>query len=134
MKLVPAWLFQEIEGATRSEVFSWWEARRLRYNLFVGIVGVVTWVLVLVAGSASVKPGVDFEEPIAMIFGPLIYGLLANLFYTLGPVFDTVIYRGSPRVALFKTGLVISIVLTALPGLWAVSTWLITVYTGNKLE
>jgi len=57
----------------------WWEARRLRFNLYVGVVGVVTWLLVLIAGSAAVKPGVDFEEPLAMIFGPLAYAFMANV-------------------------------------------------------
>jgi len=88
----------------------------------------------MVAGSAAVKPGVDFEEPIAMIFGPLIYGLFANIFYTLGPIIDVVAYRGSPRVKLFKAGLIFSLVLTALPGLWAVTAWLITVFTGQKWD
>jgi|CZKF01.1.fsa_nt_gi hypothetical protein len=134
MFLVPEFLFQGIEDATRAKVFGWWESRRLRYNLLVGIVGLVTWLLVLIAGSAAVKPGVDFEEPIAMIFGPFIYGLMANICYTFGPVFDVVRYRRSPRVGLFKAGLIFSIVLTALPGLWAVIAWLITVFTGKKLD
>jgi len=30
------------------------------------------------AGSAAVKPGVDFEEPLAMLFGPFIYAVLAS--------------------------------------------------------
>jgi hypothetical protein len=34
----------------------------------------------LVAGSAAVKPGEDFEEPLMMIVGPFIYGLLANIY------------------------------------------------------
>lgn len=134
MFLVPELLFQGSENATRTKIFGWWEARRLRYNLLVGAIGVVTWLLVLIAGSAAVKPGVDFEEPIAMIFGPFIYGLMANICYTFGSIFDIVLYRGSPRVGLFKAGLIFSIVLTALPGLWAVTAWLITVLTGKKLD
>jgi len=37
------------------------EARRFRCNLYVGMVGAVTWFLVLIAGSAAVKPG-DYRE------------------------------------------------------------------------
>jgi hypothetical protein len=134
VNLGPGELFLRIDNATRSEVFGWWEARRLRYNLLVGVVGVVTLLLVLIAGSAAVKPGVDFEEPFAMILGPFVYGLLANLCYSFGPIFDTVFYRRAPRIALFKAGHAFSILLTALPGIWAVTAWLITVYTGKKLE
>ena len=134
MQIMPVWLFQNIEGSTRLQILCWWEQRRFRYNLLVGIVGGVTWFLVLVAGAAAVKPGVDFEEPIAMIIGPFIYALLANTCYTFGSVIDTVFYCKSPRVGLFKTGLIFSIVLTALPGLWAVIAWLIAVFTGKKMD
>jgi len=127
------WLFHGHSGTTRKEIIRWWEARRFRFNVLVGLVGVVTWILVLTAGSAAVRPGEDFEEPIMMIFGPLIYGVLANVCYTLGWTVDTIFYRGTPRTRLFKAGLIFSVVLTAFPGLWAVAAWLITIYTGRKL-
>lgn len=97
------------------------------------IVGVATWMLVLVAGSQAVKLGEDFEEPIMMIIGPFIYAIMANICYTLGPLFDVAFYRSRPRVKLFKFGLIFSLILTALPGIWAVTAWLITLYTGRKL-
>jgi hypothetical protein len=87
-------------------------------------VGVGTWLLVLFAGSAAVKPGVDFEEPIMMVIGPPLYAIFANLAYTSGPVLDTVVYRGTPRKHLLKAGYVFSILLTALPGVWALIAWL----------
>ncbi len=127
------WLFHGESGTTRKEIIHWWEARRLRFNLFVGLVGAVTWILVLTAGSAAVRPGEDFEEPIMMLIGPVIYGVLANVCYTLGWIVDTIFYRGTPRKQLFKAGLIFTVVLTALPGLWAVVAWLITIYTGRKL-
>lgn len=46
------------------------EQRRYRYNRDLLLVGIVSWLLVLIAGSAAVKPGEDFEEPIMMIIGP----------------------------------------------------------------
>lgn len=118
---------------TRQEIIAWWESRRFRFNLYVGIVGAVTWLLVLVAGSAAVKPGVDFEEPIAMLIGPFIYGFLANICYTLGWLVDTISYQGTPRIRLYKAGIIFSVAVTALPGVWAVVAWLITVRTGHKL-
>jgi hypothetical protein len=134
MRLFPQWFFEGIEDAPRMKILRWWESRRLRFNLYVGIVGIVTWFLVLIAGSAAVKPGVDFEEPIAMISGPFLYGIMANLCFSLGPAFDMIFYRRRPRVRLFKSGLIFSLVLTSLPGLWAVIAWLMTVVTGKKLD
>lgn len=118
---------------TRKEIIRWWESRRLRYDLLVGAVGMITWLLVLCVGSLAVRPGEDFEEPIMMIIGPFIYGAMANLCYCLGWVVDTCFYRGTPRTSLFKVGLVFSMVLTALPGIWAIVAWAITVHTGRKL-
>ena len=119
---------------SRKDLIRWWEARRLRYNLMVGAVGAVTWLLVLCVGSLAVKPGVDFEEPFMMIIGPPIYGLFANLCYSFGWVVDTCFNRGRPRIYLYKTGLIFSLVLTALPGIWAVVAWCITLHTGQKLD
>jgi hypothetical protein len=134
INFAPTWLFEPIEDASRIAIFRWWERRRPRYNLYVGLIGIVTWFLVIFAGSAAVKPGVDFEEPLAMLIGPFVYGILANLCYSLGPVFDVIFYRRKPRVLLFKVGLFFSVGLTALPGIWAVTAWLITVITGKKMD
>lgn len=69
-----------------------------------------------------------------MIFGPIIYAIFANLCYSLGWVVDTVFYRGRPRTVLFNVGLILSVILTALPGVWAVVAWCIALYTGKKLD
>jgi MFS family permease len=122
------------EPYSRAEIVRWWEGRRVRYNMLVGSVGIVTWLLVLCFGSLAVKPGVDFEEPIMMIVGPAIYAIGANLCFTLGWIVDTSLYRGRPRNRLWKAGLIFSLVLTALPGIWAVIAWCITLYTGKKLD
>jgi len=134
MRIAPIWFFDGSQSTSRSQIFKWWERRRLYFNLYVGLVGILTWFLVLIAGSAAVKPGVDFEEPFAMIIGPFFYGVMANLCYSLGSAADLLFYRARPRVVLFKTGLFFSIGLTALPGIWAVVAWLATVITGKKLD
>ena len=69
-----------------------------------------------------------------MIIGPFICGVFANLCYSLGWLVDIVIYRGYPRIRLYKAGLTFSLILTALPGVWAVVAWCITLYTGKKLD
>lgn len=129
MERLLEWPSEQAFSSTRREIIAWWEARRFRFNLYVGIVGGVTWLLVLIAGSAAVKPGVDFEESIAMIFGPFVYGFLANVCFTFGWTVDTLSYRGMPRRRLYKAGVIFSVVLTSLPGIWAVIAWLVTVIT-----
>jgi hypothetical protein len=99
------------QGVTRKDIVRWWESRRLRFNLYVGAIGLVTWFLVLVAGAAAVKPGEDFQEPIAMIFGPLIYAFMANICYTLGWIIDTIAFWGSPRTRIYKAGVIFSVIL-----------------------
>src|ERR1035437_3784522 len=125
---------EESSLCTRGDIIRWWEARRYTFNAFLLGVGFASWLLVMTAGSAAVKPGEDFEEPLAMLSGTVIYVALANVCYTLGWVVDTVWYNGRPRRRLYKSGLILAVVLTALPGVWAVVAWLITVYTGRKLD
>lgn len=129
-----SWSAEAATVFTRTDIVRWWESRRLRFNLCVAAVGLASWLLVLVAGAAAVKPGADFEEPIAMILGPFLYAFVANLCYTLGWIVDTVWYRGSPRTELYKAGVIFSIALTALPGAWALAAWITTLITAKKLD
>jgi hypothetical protein len=69
-----------------------------------------------------------------MLFGPILYAILANVFYIFGWIVDVVTYNDGPRKALFKIGFIFSLILTALPGLWALTAYLITLHTGHKLE
>ncbi|HEX7960936.1 MAG TPA: hypothetical protein VF493_13520 [Terriglobales bacterium] len=129
------WLFNEQPaGTSRADIIKWWESRRLTYNMLVGAVGVISWLSVLIAGSAAVKDGVDFEEPLAMIFGPFVYGFMADICYTFGWIFDIAFGNSAPSRNRFRNGLIFSLVLTALPGLWAVFCWVMTIITGHKLD
>jgi hypothetical protein len=133
----PHWselLYGEAAGNSRRDLWRWWRARRLRYNALVGIAGFVTWWIVLIAGSAAVKPGVDFEEPFAMILGPPVYALMANLCYTLGPLVNIVQGDRKPNRRLFQAGLFFSLALTALPGIWAAYCWIHSLVTGQKMD
>jgi hypothetical protein len=128
------WASDESSLSTRGEIIRWSEARRYSFNAFLLAVGFASWLLVMIAGSAAVKPGEDFEEPIGMLFGPVIYVAMANVCYTLGWVVDTILYNGHPRTRLYKSGLILAVVFAGLPGVWALVAWLITVYTGRKLD
>jgi hypothetical protein len=134
MERLLEWPSEQAPSSTRREIIAWWEARRLRFNLYVGIVGAVTWLLVIIVGSAAVKPGVDFEEPLAMIFGPFVFGFFANICFTFGWIVDTISYRGMPRTRLYKAGVIFSVILASLPGIWAVTAWLMTVIARHKLD
>jgi hypothetical protein len=128
------WASGECSSSTRGDIIRWWEAGRYTFNAVLLAVGFASWLLVMTAGSAAAKPGEDFEEPIAMLSGIFNYVVMANVCYTLGWVVDTVFYNGPPRRRLYKSGLSLAVVFTALPGVWAVVAWLITVYTGRKLD
>jgi len=134
MESLLSWPTKDEAEYTRSDIVRWWEARRLHFNVYVGVVGIIAWFLVLIAGSAAVKPGEDFEEPFAMILGPIVYAFFANACYTFGWIADTVSSQSRPRVGLYKAGIVFSVVLTALPGAWAVVAWMMTLITGHKLD
>ncbi len=128
------WPSQDSAAATRADVVRWWEARRLAFNLYLAAVGVASWLLVMIAGSAAVKPGIDFVEPLVLVLGPIAFAILANLCYTFGWIVDAAAFRGAPRAGLFKAGVVFSLLLTASPGIGALVAWLMTIVTGRKLE
>jgi hypothetical protein len=128
-------LVHEAPALSRRDIILWWELRRIPYNLVLAVVGFVTLFLVIVAGSAAVEPGVDFVEPLVIAFGVPLYAIAANVCYTDGWILDAhLVYQGRLSKALFYAGFAFSIALTALPGIWAVFVWLVTVVTGDKIE
>ena len=98
------------------QVIGWWERRRLMYNVSVGVAGLLT----LGVGAALgmlLSPGTMPSE----VVGVIVYGFLANVCYTLGPVADLMLRRilgiRAPDIApvMFRYGYVFSIGLTLLP-------------------
>jgi len=94
-------------------VVGWWERRRVSYNLTVGVTGLFT---LAVVGALGMLP------PLAGVLTIVaVYGVLANVCYSLGAVADLVARRiGGPDWApvgptLFRYGFVFSIGLTLLP-------------------
>ena len=98
------------------EIFKWWESRRPAYNL--AVLGAGTLTVGLVFLMELLTPG-RARFPNLLVIG--LYALLANLFYTLGPIADSIITRtGGPRASevgpmLFRYGFVSAILLTLLP-------------------
>jgi hypothetical protein len=98
-------------------IVTWWESRRLVYNLIVGAAGLVTLAVVVIANATT--PGHSgFGPPLLPI---VAYGALANVCYTLGPMIELTLERvWKDRVlpigpALFRQGLAFAIGLTLLP-------------------
>ena len=98
------------------QVIGWWERRRLLYNLSVGAAVVLTLAVALALGVLPV-PGTMPTELLSVI----VYGLLANVCYSMGPVADLVLRRllgiQAPDIGpvLFRYGFVFSVGLTLLP-------------------
>ena len=100
-------------------VVQWWESRRLTYNAIVGGTGLVVLgycygLELLVLGHIAGPP---WQAVVA-------YGLLANVCYTFGWIVENLAERWLKKPvyglgpALFRHGLVFSLGLTVLPGLF----------------
>ncbi len=128
------WFLNSQLTEVEQDIWAWWEARRVTYNFWLLIVGVATWFSVLIAGGYAVKPGVDFEEPFAMFLGPPIYALFANLCYTAGPILNRIISTKKPLPVLLALGFWFSVLLTAVPGAWAIYCCYRAVKTGVLMD
>ena len=109
--LFPAPAPQGVRG-----VVQWWESRRLQYNLIVGGFGVFSYGIVSILMNLPPAPG-ETIPPVAII----VFGVLANVCYLLGPAVEIVVRKTWGRKvlpvgpALYRAGLTFSIGLTLLP-------------------
>jgi hypothetical protein len=104
----------------RGAIF-WWEVRRIPYNLAVGAVGIMSILGAQVIGGSLIEPGEDLIEPLALIFGGILYGVAANACYTLGWILEVLGLANNDidfyRRRAFRAGLILSCALTSIP-LW----------------
>lgn len=109
-------LFEPTLVRSAPRVVQWWESRRLAYNAIVGVTGVGT--LAYSSVVSYLARGQWVVAPLQLI---VVYGVAANVCYTLGWVSEIVIERWLQRPvfglgpALFRHGLVFSIGLTLFP-------------------
>jgi len=102
-------IFNDQEDRSLLAAFGWWEKRRIAYNVIVGICGLIVLIFFL---NVPLDP--------ALIIDAILYGVIVNLFYTLGFLIEVVsrYYFKSDRdfsksrKGLFWTGLVISVLIT----------------------
>jgi hypothetical protein len=109
----------------------WWEIRRIPYNAMLALLGMMTIIAVLWIGSHFAVAGEDVEEPLGLIVGVVLYGLVANVFYTLGWISELLWSGGdtgrteSLRRRVFLIGLIASCAITVLPAVLIPTLWLI---------
>ena len=115
------------QAPSTGAVIRWWEARRPTYNLAVGAAGTLTLATVAVTEALLPGPSHAFVPWVAI----LAYGVVANLFYCLGPVVDAIVCRrwgaqfGAVGPALFRYGFVFAVGLTLLPIPFVLLSWVI---------
>lgn len=106
---------------------AWWEARRIPYNLIVGMTGVLSGALCFVTGMLCEHflgdPIGIPNPPFIAILAVAAYGVMANLCYTGGWVAELLVQKVWPEHAnsfgeiSFFLGLSFSILLTLVPGI-----------------
>jgi hypothetical protein len=92
-KIMTLRFFQRAEHLeTPRQIISWWERRRLPFNLIVGATGILTCTLLLVGEMLAEKKFGDVEagSPILAVFGVFAYGIMANVCYTGGWISELV--------------------------------------------
>ncbi len=109
------------------QIIIWWEARRIPYNIIVGISGVLSLIVFyfLIAKSGELQPGEDAVEPIALLAAPLF----VNICYTLGWIVEIpvrYVLHDATLVApaLYGVGTVFSLFIVWLPTVITASSWL----------
>ena len=125
-KLLSSHLFQRPEHIeSPRQIISWWETRRLFYNLIVGTTGIVTCVILFGIAMFSEK---RFGEPIGIpdpplfgIIGIFAYGIAANICYTggwIGELFARSVWKQQAehfgKIG-FVLGIAFSVLLTLTP-------------------
>lgn len=130
MHSLAEFLFPAPARRTTGAIISWWEKRRLAYNVAVGAAGTISMVAITIV--ASVEQG-RFFVPWQ---GAVAFGVLANVCYLLGPAAELLIHKLWGRTmlptgpALFRMGLTFSVGLAFLPVLLLTIVGVATVVAG----
>jgi hypothetical protein len=107
------------------QIIIWWERRRLAFNLVVGATGIVSYGF---AAALAALPPIKHDGGIPLV-AVLVYGILANLCYTLGWMIEGgahLAWRDDIKPSgpvLFRQGLLFAVGLTCLPMAVAVFDW-----------
>jgi hypothetical protein len=120
-------LFARTDDAHRfTQIISWWEKRRVWFNLIIGVTGILSCVIMfgLVSLMTQIYPKKDwFGDQWWPLFGIPLYGIMANVCYTLGWIAEIIAVkywqersRYFGQIS-FSLGLFFSILLTLVPAM-----------------
>ena len=127
MTSLAEFLFPAPARRSASGILAWWERRRLPYNIFVGTAGLVTLAVVTTLQALPPLAGPVLPPWEAI----LVYGIGANVLYTLGPLVEIVadkLWRGELLPigpALYRMGLTFAVGLTLFPALLMSLVWMV---------
>ena len=116
MSAITEFLFPAPAPRRATAIISWWERRRLHYNIFVGAAGLLS--LAVVRILTWLPPG---NHPMMPLILPVVFGVLANVCYCLGPITEIAITRlwGNKVLptgpVLYRMGLTFSVGLALMP-------------------
>jgi len=122
-------LFEDITPQTARESVSWWELRRIPYNVVLGVIGLASILAMLLIAERVLPAGDDMVEPLVLILFVLVYGIGANTCYTLGWFFEIIFCGANPkkktpfRLVTFWGGFAFSCLLTTLPVWLGLQFW-----------
>jgi hypothetical protein len=122
----------EEANMTTAQVILWWEIRRILFNLALLVVGVSSIAGMELIMDRVIPKGEDAIEPLALLFGVVMYAFMANVCYTLGWIVELRMRRVDPANArqrgrrFFKLGFAGSCLLTTLPFWLACLQWLVS--------
>jgi hypothetical protein len=111
------------------DAIQWWEVRRIPFNLVLAALGLVTVLVIEVVGSTLAKPSEDAVEPALLFVGVVLYGIGANMAYTLGWITELLWSAGDTnkaevlRARVFLIGLLGSSIVTVFPAVLASVIW-----------
>ena len=114
------WLFTApSQPVTAFRVVGWWELRRIPFNLFVGVFGLLAFGVFATSiySTGVLEPYEDAVEPFMLLLVPIA----ANICYTAGWLLDAPLRVFWPSLApgfsplLLKLGFGISLLLIAFP-------------------
>lgn len=131
MTALTEFLFPAPAERRTGAIWKWWEGRRLAYNVWVGTAGLIT-----VSGGLllSVLPpgGIGLPPSFSGLWVPVvIFGGLANVFYTSGALVETLTEKLFGRSllpigpGLYRIGLTFSVGLALFPLLLMMIGWVL---------
>jgi hypothetical protein len=125
MPAIVEFLFPSPAARSTASIVSWWERRRLPYNLIVGASGLFSLAVVqVVTWMPGAPPGMLDWRPV------VVFGVGANVCYFLGPLVEVAIARLWGRKVLptgptlYRMGLTFSVGLALFPALLVTLFWL----------